>query len=118
MRNQPEIQERFLKESPEMRLGHLASDLARIASFIEMQLKTEAIKTVIEESKFFAEWAARDAKPEIQMFLAGIRGFLAQKELELNSLSSNQEWKKEVSQYVRACSDGLLKKAGLIDAGE
>ena len=101
-----------------MRLGHLASDLARIASFIEMQLKTEAVKSVIEESKFFAEWAARDEKPEIQMFLAEIRSFLAQKESELNFLSNNKEWKKEVSQYVRACSDGLLKKAGLIDADE
>lgn len=118
MRNQPEIQERFFRESPEMRLGHLASDLSRIASFIEMQAKTEAIKAVIEESKFFAEWAAQDAKPEIQMSLAEIQSFLTQKELELNSLSDNHEWKKEVSQYVRACSDGLLKKAGLIDAGE
>lgn len=116
MRNQIEIQERFLRETAEMRLGHLASDLARIASFIEIETKEGTVKTVMEEAKFFAEWAARDAKPEIRMFLAEIQGFLAKKELELNSLSNNHEWKKEVSQYVRACSDGLLKKAGFIDA--
>ena len=118
MRNRLEIQERFLKESPEMRLGHLASDLARIASFMEMQIRVEAVKDVMEESKFFAEWAARDVKPEVQIFLAEIQSFIAKKELELDSLSNNQKWKKEVSEYVRACSDGLLKKAGFIDVDE
>ena len=101
-----------------MRLGHLASDLARIANLIGMRAEKETLKGVMEEAKFFAEWAARDVQLEVQMSLAEIQGYIAQKELECGSLSNDGEWKENVTRRLRAWSDELLKKAGFLDSNE
>ena len=111
-----EIQARFLKEENSMKLGHLASDLARIASLTEMKAGKTALKSVLEEAKYFSEWAATAANVplETQMLLAEIQSFIAQKELEFDSMFENQEWRAGLRSRARAWSDELLKKAGLL----
>ena len=116
LKNRLEIQERFLKEDAQKKLGHLASDLARAASLIEMQMSRETIEAVMEESKFFAEWAVQDREPELQMFLAEIQSSLALTALEWESFSTNSEWRQQVVQSLRKWSDGLLKKAGWVSS--
>ena len=116
MRNQNELQERFLKENATMRLGHLASDLGRIASLLGMRVGGETVKTVIEESKFFAEWAAPEVEPKVQELLADIQSFLALTELEWNGSSDRSEWRGVTARQLRYWSDELLKKAGFIDS--
>lgn len=115
MRNQIEIQERFLKEDGKMRLGHLASDLSRIASFIEMQLDTNVVCDVIEEAKLFAEWTAQGREFEMQTFLAEIQSTLAQRELELSSLLRDPGRKIEFIRFLKTSSSHLLKKAGFLE---
>ncbi len=95
-----------------MRLGHLASDLARIASFTEMELDEGAIKRVMEEAEFFAEWTVREVEIEIQRLLAEIQGFLAQARLQWDTLSKNTEWKTEVAKQCRAWANTLLERGG------
>ncbi len=50
--------ERYLREDLPHRLGELAANLARIASFCGNDLNNEAVFSLIEESKFFIEWTA------------------------------------------------------------
>jgi len=95
-----------------MRLGHLASDLARIATLSGMPDEEETIKGVLEEAKFFAEWAAQEAELNVQMFLAEIQSFLALTELQWPSLSKDFQWRQEIAGRLRAWSSELLKKAG------
>ena len=115
-----EIQVRFLKEENSMKLGHLASDLARIASLTEMKAGRTALKSVLEEAKYFSEWAATatNVPLETQMFLAEIQSFIAQKELEFDSMFENQEWRAGLRSRARVWSQELLKRAGFFDSNE
>jgi hypothetical protein len=115
VKNQTEIQQRFLKENPLMRLGHLSSDLARIASFMEIPNEEQATRSVIQESKFFAEWAASEVDLETQMLLAEIQGFLTQMEKAWNSSYKNSIWQKNCAQRLRNWADELLKRAGFFN---
>lgn len=71
------IHQRFLRDSLPIRLGGLAADLARIASFSENPANHQAVVSLLEEGKWFAEWAAPGAPLETQVVLADIQLALA-----------------------------------------
>lgn len=104
-----QIKDRFLKEPPTMRLGHLASDLLRIAGFLESGMISEA-GPVIRESKFFAEWAAPEAGVELQSLLAEVQSFLALKELRFNACEDSSGEFEETIAHTRKWSQELLKE--------
>ena len=71
------VRERFLRDPVQIRLGGLAADLARIASFGEHPANRQAVASLLEEGKYFAEWTAADAPVETQAALADIQLALA-----------------------------------------
>jgi len=71
------IRDRYLRDPLSVRLGGLAADLARIASFAENPKNREAVVSLMEEGKWFAEWAAPEAPVEIQEVLAEAQVALA-----------------------------------------
>lgn len=71
------IRQRFLRDPLPIRLGGLAADLARIASFSENPANHRAVASLLEEGKWFAEWAAPEAPLETQAILAEIQLALA-----------------------------------------
>jgi len=77
MKNLNSIQERYLKEPFNMRLGHLASDLARISNFLENSLNINAVGDILEEAKFFIEWTAPEAALQVQILLSEMQSRLA-----------------------------------------
>ena len=72
-----EIRERYLRDPLPIRLGGLAADLARIASFAEDPLDQQAVVSLLEEGKYFVEWTAPSAPPDIQAVLAEVQVSLA-----------------------------------------
>jgi hypothetical protein len=73
MRNLEQIKERYLRDSLQTRLGGLASNLARIASSSTDPRDWQAVQSMLEESKFFIEWAAPEAPPGVQAQLAKLQ---------------------------------------------
>ena len=71
------IRQRFLRDPLPIRLGGLAADLARIASFAENPANHQAVASLLEESKYFAEWIAPGAPLETQTVLAELQITLA-----------------------------------------
>ena len=71
------IRQRFLRDPLPIRLGGLAADLARIASFSENPMNHSTVAGLLEESKYFAEWAALEAPLETQAALAELQVTLA-----------------------------------------
>lgn len=61
------IRERFLQDAFPKRLGALAANLGRIASFGKRGRNVELLKTLLEESEYFIEWMF----PEIPLHLQG-----------------------------------------------
>ncbi len=64
------IRERYLRDALPIRLGGLAADLARVASFAENPQNRDAVASLLEESKYFAEWTAFEATLDVQAALA------------------------------------------------
>lgn len=104
------IRERFLRDPLPGRLGSLAADLARIASFSENPKNQRAVASLLEEGKYFAEWAAPDAPLETQAVLAEVQLALAVWE---------RNWRKGspvamMGADAKRKSDELLALSGLI----
>ena len=106
------IKERYLKESFNKKVGHLASDLARISSFIENSSNKRAILGILAESRFFIEWAAPEATLEIQAFFCEMQTKIAlwhyqllQRKKGLSDLIQLKE--------IKAWSSRLIEISGL-----
>ena len=72
-----QVRQRFLRVPLPRRLGNLAADLARIASFAENPKNHQAVASLLEEGKCFTEWAAPDSPLETQAVLAEVQVALA-----------------------------------------
>lgn len=105
-----QIRERYLRDPLPIRLGGLAADMARIASFAENPKNHRAVASLLEESKFFAEWAAPDAPLEIQALLAEVQVWAALQELDWDPTRSTIGMREEAQRW----SDQLLSLSGLV----
>jgi len=91
-----------------MRIGHLASDLMRISSFSDRN----AIKDIVEESKFFIEWTAPEASFEVQAVLSEIQIALALWQLRLLKFSEIEG----LQSIAKKWSEQLLETSSLLTA--
>ena len=103
------IRQRFLSDPMPKRLGSLAADLARIASFVEDPRDQEAVVSLLEEGKYFAEWMAPDAPLETQALLAELQVTLAVWQRRLLNGAPDVSMRAEAQRK----SDELLALAGL-----
>jgi hypothetical protein len=107
----------YLRQRVPVRLGSLAADLARIASFAEI-LDSAAVESLLEESTAFIEWCVPDLINEqveqaarlvdIQRGLGIWRGLWQKAQTE-------SERRKLISQ-AQAWSDEVLQMSGLLDS--
>ncbi len=106
MGNLDEIKNRFMKDNLAIRLGGLASNLARIRSFAQKSNNQKIVRDLIEESKFFIEWTAPEASLPIQEDLVNLQIQLA--------LRTYSEDTKELSEFAEVWSEKILKLSGLL----
>ena len=114
MKNLDQIKERYLKESFNMRLGHLASDLVRISSFLESNINVNIIKDLLEESKFFIEWTAKDAPFQIQALLSEMQLKLALSHLHLLRHGKDFKEIESLKKTAKTWGDQLIEYSGLL----
>lgn len=109
MGNLEQIKRRFLKNNLSVRLGCIASDLARLKSFSQMPNNQKAIRDLIEESKFFIEWTAPKTSLEIQEELVNLQIQLALLNYSLR--------RKEITKITDKWSKRILELSGLLKRG-
>ncbi len=114
MENIDVIKERYLREPFNKRLGHLASDLARISSFLENPKNVTAVNDVLEESKFFIEWVAPEAPFYVQTLLSEMQSKLALWHYRLLTRKEGFLEKKELQKMTKNWSWQLLEISGLV----
>jgi len=71
------IRERYLRDGLNLRLGGLAANLARLASFSSRMKPHKSVEYLLEESKWFIEWNVPDASLEVQAELVALQIQLA-----------------------------------------
>ena len=103
------IRQRYLRDPLPIRLGGLAADLARVASFAENPKNRDAVISLLEEGKYFAEWTAPDAPLNVQEVLAQAQIRLAVWHRQWLTGHPDSHMPEQAQQW----SDRLLALAGL-----
>ncbi|MGE0886869.1 MAG: hypothetical protein AB7P14_25390 [Blastocatellales bacterium] len=106
--------ERFLRDQLPVRLGNLASNLARIESISRHPELSDAAARVLTESKFFIEWTAADANLTQQVELLELQRTLARWELVWDEIWNDPEKLSRIAAEAREWSNNVLELSGLL----
>ena len=104
------VRERYLRDPLPIRLGGLAADLARVASCVDNPQNRSAVASLLEEGKYFAEWAAPHAPLLTQAALAEVQILLAY--WHRRWLAGQPE--PSMPMQAKRWSEQLLKLSGLV----
>ncbi len=114
MNNLEERRERYLQDALPIRLGGLAANLARVSSCVKNPANREVVKSLIEESKYFIEWTAKETNAETAFELVNL-----QVQLSLLQIDWENDWQSENKRYeiglqAKDWSKSVLQSSGLI----
>lgn len=115
MKNRSKLRERFLRDHVSVQLGNLASNLARIANFITLEMEQAAITELLDESKFMIEWAGPSATLEQQFILVELQRCLVRWRFTWADISSDATQRLLVINKAREWSAQLVAISGLLD---
>jgi hypothetical protein len=110
-------QTRLLRDPQPVRLGHIASNLARVGSHLAEPQFVAAVKTFVDESKWFCEWAGTDAAKddiEIAHTLLTLQRQLGRWERHFDAINADPVRRAEMGETARAWSNHLLVLSGLL----
>ncbi|NDJ25942.1 hypothetical protein GS682_31045 [Nostoc sp. B(2019)] len=103
----------FQSENTSIRLGHIASNLARIRTFCNSAYK-EAVESVTDETICFIEWTAAQIEPEYAEELVNIQVQLARWRLTFDSIWSDDSERRNMKEQASAWSERVLDMSGLL----
>jgi hypothetical protein len=108
------IRERYLRDEPKIRLGGLASNLARIQSFSRHADNKDEVVQLVEESAFFVEWTAVDLPDDDKAILADLQRLLVGWRRLWHVIWEDQSRRDQVAREAGLWSQRILRVAGLI----
>ena len=114
MKNEAAIKARYLQDPFPIRLGGLAANLARVQSFSDHPKNREVVKKIVEESKYFIEWTAHEAKPELQAELVALQRQLSLWQYGWNILWADETLRQAVAEKAGHWSTRMLEASGLL----
>jgi hypothetical protein len=114
MKDWTPIKERYMRDTIPVRLGGLAANLRRIKSFAAQDESNDAVVSLIQESKYFIEWTARDMHIGTAAQLVELQVQLARWQLNWNQIWNDPNRRQEVAEQSLAWSDQVLSLSGLI----
>jgi hypothetical protein len=114
MRDWNALKERYLRDELPIRLGNLASNLARIKSRCQNVANGSMVESLLHESKWFIEWTAPDAEIEIAAQLVELQVQLACWQCCWSTIWEDTEQRMEVANSAKIWSDKVLNFSGLL----
>lgn len=114
MRDWNVLKERYLRDELPIRLGNLASNLARIKSRCQNAANGELIESLLQESKLFIEWTAPDAEVEIAAELVELQIQLACWQYCWAEIWEDTQQRIRVGEEGRIWSEKVLNMSGLL----
>jgi hypothetical protein len=109
--------ERYVNQDISVRLGGLAADLARVASFIRVPA-LPATETMLEESRAFIEWTAPDLLPDRvddAARLVDIQRGLTHWHWIWDQARNDPAARAKLADQAQAWSDEVLAMSGLLN---
>jgi hypothetical protein len=114
MRNWNVLKERYLRDELPIRLGNLASNLARIKSRCQNLAKRELVESLLQESKLFIEWTVPDAQVEIAAELVELQIQLALWQYCIARIWDDGSQRMLFAEQAKVWSERVLNLSGLL----
>jgi hypothetical protein len=114
MRNYQHIQERYLRDPLPVRLGGLAANLRRIKSFTQHAANRAAVESLLDESKHFIEWTARETEIDAAAQLVELQIQLSRWQRNLDRFWADPNWRQQVGTQSHSWADRVLSFSGLL----
>ncbi len=108
------LRSRYLQDSLAVRLGGLAANLARVASFSKHEGNREAVLAALQESKWFIEWTAGELDFQQATELIDLQVQMALWQLYSDRKWNEDSWRSELSDQSAQWSERILKMSGLL----
>jgi ribosomal protein L29 len=115
MRNWEALKKRYLRDELPIRLGGIASNLARIKTLSKNIAHSDTVVSLVEESKIFIEWTANDADIDTAGELVELQIQLALWQLRWTKIWADPAQRMEVAEQAQIWSDRILERSGLLD---
>ncbi|WP_293339413.1 hypothetical protein [Microcoleus sp. CAWBG58] len=114
MRDWNALKERYLRDELPIRLGNLASNLARIKSRCQNPANGAIIESLLQESKLFIEWTAPHAEIEIAAELVELQIQLACWQYSWSGIWEDAEQRMRFAEEGKIWSEKVLNMSGLL----
>jgi len=114
MKDLSNIRARYMRDPLPVRLGGLAADLARIASFSQNPANLAPVADLMREAAHFVEWCAPESDLESQETLQFQQRHLARWRMRLSQQFPDQRWRGQVSAEAQRWSQRVLEMSGLL----
>lgn len=109
------IQDRYMQDELPVRLGGLAANLSRVKSFASNDNNQTAVASLLEESKLFIEWTAKETKIETAGELAELQIQLAVWTHSLDRIWQDLSQRQDVIKQSNQWSQKVLELSGLLN---
>lgn len=109
------IYERFNNDSPNIRLGGIAANLARIYSFTTKLNHKDGVEGLLNESKYFIEWTAKETDLETQIYLLELQRQLIAWQFHFSEIWNDESKKQKMANKAKEYSDRILTMSGLLN---
>jgi hypothetical protein len=113
--NKENLRERFLRDPLPKRLGGLAATLGRISSVARVSSDASNIIRLLGEAKYFIEWTAADAEPEVASELVSMQTLINLWLAAWDNVYQNKAQRTLLSVQAKQWSDRVLDLSGLLN---
>lgn len=112
--NKEKLRERYLRDPLPRRLGGLAATLGRISSVTRKSSDPANVARLLEEAKYFIEWTAADAEPEIASELVSMQILINLWLKAWEKDNQNREQRTLLSVQAKHWCDRAMDFSGLV----
>ena len=114
MKDLSNVHARYARDPLPVRLGALAADLARVASFSQNPANLAPVADLLREAAHFIEWCAAESDLESQVTLLELQRRLARWRMRLARRFPDQAWRGHMIIEARRWSQRVLEMSGLL----
>jgi len=114
MKNLDQRRSRYLQDNLPIRLGGLAANLSRIASFSKHDGVSDVVSSILLESRWFIEWTAKEFEISKAAELVDLQRQLARWDLESHQNWHDENWRSMLAENAKQWSQRILEMSGLL----
>lgn len=110
------LRSRYLNDSIAIRLGGLAANLARVASFSKNEGNRDAVLSTLQESKWFIEWMVGELNLQEATEMIDLQVQMALWQLYADKKWRDDTWRSELIALSQQWSQRILEMSGLLNS--